>query len=385
MINYCNIFDFLIINRLKTKQEFLPKSRFDSNAKSDEEMNEIAKPYFNGRPNSYILTKALAESYVKKHCLLFDDENNNENKENLTSTFDLVQQQLINTHTPSANDDVLKNNLRNNLVSLSQLKSNKPFKTSIVRPSIVYNAKIEPTVGWIDSFNGPSGFSIFIFLGLIRYVRMSFDNIFQCVPVDYLANILISIPYLYTTDHQNDLEDNLKKPKVEVVTVTYDDVKGYEVLKEGFKYLQKYPSLYMLRVPVVPPLLQPEETLMLRFKRYIYEDLWAHAMDFLLLILGLKNKISIVRLHKKYIHACDLMKYFITNQFVFPTTNYKKLVKLQNETDAVLFDFNFENYNVSQIASSYVLGTRRYLLNEPDSTISIASKKFRVYVFNYFF
>jgi len=348
------------------------------NSKSDEEMEEIAKPYFNGRPNSYILTKALAESYVKKHCLIFDDENNNEkNNENLDLNKLTQTPQSNNSNTPSESDDVRKNNLRNNLASSGQLKSNRPFKTYVVRPSIVYNSKAEPTVGWIDSYNGPSGFSIFIFLGLIRCVKVSFDNVFQCVPVDYLANALISIPYLYTTDRP--AED--RKPKVEVITVTYDEVKAYNVLKEGFKYLKKYPSLYMLRVPEVPPMVQPEDTIFLRLKRYIYEDLWAYAMDVLLLIFGLKDKISIVRLHKKYLRACGLMDYFVRNHFVFPTTNYKRLIKLQNITDAVLFDFNFENYDVDQIASSYVLGTRRFLLQEPDSTISIASKKFKVQQF----
>ena len=337
-------------------------------------MEEIAKPYFNGRPNSYILTKAFAESYVKKHCLLFDDEKNSNAKEN----YDLNQ--VNGYHSSKANssiesDDVLKNNLSNSLICSSQMKSNKTFRTYVVRPSVVYNSKAEPTVGWIDSFNGPSGFSIFIFLGLIRYVKMNFDNIFQCVPVDYLANALISIPYLYTTD-QNDLEEDTK-PKVEVITVTFDEVNAYIVLKEGFKYLQMYPSLYMLRVPEVPPMYQPDDTIFLRVKRYMYEDLWAKAMDVLLFIIGLK-KISIVRLHKKYLHACQLMDYFVKNHFIFPTKNYRKLVRLQNVTDAVLFDFSFENYDVNQIASSYVLGTRRYLLNEPDSTISFASKKFRV-------
>jgi len=343
-------------------------------SKSDEEMEENAKHYYNGRPNSYILTKALAEAYVKKHCLLFDDENNNENDQLFENSFSLIQKEENKNNEIS--EIVLKNNLKNDLVTSGHLRSAKKFKTFVVRPSIVYNSKAEPTVGWIDSFNGPSGFSIFIFLGLIRYAQMSFDNIFQCVPVDYLANALISIPYLYTTD-QVESED-LMKPKVEVITVTFDEVKAYSVLKEGFKYLKKYPSLYMLRVPEVPPMIQPEETYVLRLKRYVFEDLWAYLMDFLLMIFGLRNKISIVRLHKKYIHACKLMDYFVKNHFVFPTKNYKKLVKLQNETDAILFDFDFQNYDVKQIASSYVLGTRRYLLNEPDSTISIASTKFKV-------
>lgn len=335
------------------------------NAKSDAEMEELAKPYFNGRPNSYILTKALAECYVKKHCVLFDDVNNNEKKRNLNQE----------------NNDVIRNNLKNDLISSGQQNartSSKPFKTYVVRPSIVYNSKSEPTEGWIDSYNGPSGFSIFIFLGLIRYVQMSFDKVFQCVPVDYLANALISIPYLYTTNQTPDINENVKPDQVEVITVTYDEVIGYEVLKKGFEYLGKYPSLYMLRVPYVPPMIQPEDTPISRLKRYVSEDLWAYAMDFLFLLVGLRSKISIVRLHKKYIHACKLMEYFIKNRFTFPTKNYKRLVKLQTDTDAVLFDFNFENYSVDQIASSYVLGTRRYLLNEPDSTISIASKKFRV-------
>lgn len=336
-------------------------------SKSDAEMEEIAKQYYNGRPNSYILTKALGECCVKKHCLQFDDENNNENRYGVN----LIDKLEIN----SVSNKIEKNNLKNTLDSSGQLKSCKQFKTYVVRPSIVYNSKAEPTVGWIDSFNGPSGFSIFIFLGLIRYVKMNFDNIFQCVPVDYLANALISIPYLCTMNRSE--QDDIKS-KVEVITVTYDEVKAYNVLKKGFKYLKMYPSLYMLRVPEVPPMYQPDDTLFLKFKRYIYEDLWAKVMDVVLFFFGLSEKISIRRLHKKYVHACGLMEYFVKSHFVFPTKNYKKLLKLQSANDAILFDFDFANYDVEQIAHSYVLGTRRYLLKEPDSTIDLASKKFRV-------
>lgn len=103
-------------------------------------MEEVAKPYFHGRPNSYILTKALAESYVKKHCLIFDDENNNFKENNQSNSNELTI------------DDVQKNNRINNLVS--QRQSQKHFKTYVVRPSIVYNSKSEPAEGWVDSYNG---------------------------------------------------------------------------------------------------------------------------------------------------------------------------------------------------------------------------------------
>ena len=69
-------------------------------------MEELAKPYFDGRPNSYILTKALAESYVKKHCLIVGDETNENGHPTLVKEI----------------DDVVGNNDDNSIVSLSEAK-----------------------------------------------------------------------------------------------------------------------------------------------------------------------------------------------------------------------------------------------------------------------
>jgi len=306
------------------------------NAKSDEEMQQLAEPYFEGRPNSYILTKALSEAYIKKHCQLSDDGTNN------------------------------------------NAQSIKKFKTYVIRPSVVYNSKAEPAFGWIDSYNGPSAFSIFMLLGLVCYPEMNFDQVFQIVPVDYLANALICIPYLYTSDSV--LNENSQN-EVQVVTITYDEVIGHDVIKKGYKYFETNPSLYLIRVPRLPPLRKPESTLLRRSKIFLFEYLWAYAMDVLLWIFGLKKKVSIVRLYKKYQHALQLMSHFLNHYFVFPTENYKRLIKLQSDTDSVLFDFNFKNYDADQIASSYVTGTRRYLLKEPDSSVGIASKKFKIQQF----
>jgi len=310
------------------------------NAKSDEEMEKLAEPYVEGRPNSYVLTKAFCEAYVKKHCQMFDDEYNNNLKNNSRSTIN------------------------------SEL-SGKNFKTYVVRPAVVYNSKAEPTFGWIDSFNGPSAFSTFLLLGLVCYPEMNFDQVFQIIPVDYLANALISVPYLYSIDQTN--EDS--KDEIKVVTLTYDQVIGYTVMQQGEKYFEATPSLYLLRLPDMPPIRKPENTLLRRFKIFVFEYLWVHAMDFLLWIFGLKKKVSLVRLYNKYHHALQLMDYFLNNYFELPTENYKRLVKLQSVTDSVLFDFDVANYDADQIASSYVTGTRRYLLKEPDSTIDIAKKK----------
>lgn len=101
----------------------------------DELLNSMSGHLFDGRPSSYHYTKALAENLLAKDSL----------------------------HLPIA----------------------------IVRPSIITAAWKEPTPGWIDNYNGPTGYFVVSGKGILRTAVVQKEKICDMVPVDIVANSCI--------------------------------------------------------------------------------------------------------------------------------------------------------------------------------------------------
>ena len=71
------------------------------------------------------------------------------------------------------------------------------------------------------------------------------------------------------------------------------------------------------------------------------------------------------------------MSFFIVNDWRFDTRNYEEVVLSQNECDAQLFPMDLRKMDTDRTCESFVLGARRYLMNEPDSTIKQAQLKYK--------
>ena len=70
---------------------------------------------------------------------------------------------------------------------------------TIVRPSIVTAAFKEPTPGWIDNLNGPTGMIAGVGKGLLRALHYKSDAIGDIIPVDYVTNLLVAAAWYTAT------------------------------------------------------------------------------------------------------------------------------------------------------------------------------------------
>ncbi|XP_041988505.1 fatty acyl-CoA reductase 1-like isoform X1 [Aricia agestis] len=89
----------------------------------------------NGKPNTYVLTKSIAEEYVA----------------------------LNHGHVPAI----------------------------IVRPAIVSSAVAEPLPGWVDNWGGASGLIMSVLEGLNDMLLARSTHVLDLIPVDYVANLII--------------------------------------------------------------------------------------------------------------------------------------------------------------------------------------------------
>ena len=64
--------------------------------------------------------------------------------------------------------------------------------TAVIRPGIVCPSLREPISGWIDSLNGISGGVLMVAVGLARIVRGDLGARGDPIPVDYVANSIIT-------------------------------------------------------------------------------------------------------------------------------------------------------------------------------------------------
>lgn len=78
----------------------------------------------------------------------------------------------------------------------------------IVRPSIVMSAMREPAEGWIDTINGPVGLSVLGALGILQKIKVNSEVVFDLIPVDLVANALVSIAWAGTEKRDEFLPGN---------------------------------------------------------------------------------------------------------------------------------------------------------------------------------
>ncbi|KFW88483.1 Fatty acyl-CoA reductase 1, partial [Manacus vitellinus] len=102
----------------------------------DDIVSDITPKLLGNRPNTYIYTKALAESVVQQEA--------------------------------------------------------SKLNIAIVRPSIVGASWKEPFPGWIDNFNGPSGIFIAAGKGILRTMRATNDAVADLIPVDVVINATLA-------------------------------------------------------------------------------------------------------------------------------------------------------------------------------------------------
>lgn len=67
-----------------------------------------------------------------------------------------------------------------------------PLPLAIVRPSIIGAAWREPTPGWVDNYNGLSGFLVAAGKGVLRTLHARPDAVCDVIPVDFVVNTCLA-------------------------------------------------------------------------------------------------------------------------------------------------------------------------------------------------
>lgn len=188
-----------------------------------ESLEKVAVDFLDGRPNTYVLSKAVSEHLV--------------------------------------------------------VDETKGMTLAIIRPSIVSPAQREPAVGWVDSVHGPAGLSVLAGVGILQAVDWDYNVCADVTHVDFLANLQIASAWHMHT-HARHQQKFYNMSSTNMVPMSSGDF-----MNEARKVSDKYPSIYCVRPPVYPPRQRPHPWRH-SIEKFVYHVLFAHLIDFILGLVG---------------------------------------------------------------------------------------------------
>ncbi|XP_075678003.1 fatty acyl-CoA reductase 1-like [Dermatophagoides pteronyssinus] len=235
----------------------------------------------------------------------------------------------------------------------------------ICRPSIVSYAYNEPTRGWCDSLNGISGLILLGSLGIAQTASVDYDKLTDLIPVDFVANSLIVIGY------HSRMPSTEKKNVINITSGAKNPVTWKKIVNSVSDKVSSTPSIRMVR-PTNK--LRINSTVIGRmhhyFRSFFFHFLFAYIFDFLLIVIGQKR--YMVKTMKRIQKYCDVYHHFLNNEWLFKHNHYDQIYRTLSVDDQLRFPSDVSTIDWNEYSNTIWIGTRRYLLNEDDSTIKQA-------------
>ncbi|KAF8790736.1 putative fatty acyl-CoA reductase CG5065 [Argiope bruennichi] len=237
----------------------------------------------------------------------------------------------------------------------------------IVRPGIITAAVREPYPGWIDNYNGPSGFIAMSVKGVLKTLLVKEGVYADWVPVDIVANTLIVAAYSLLT--QKESPSNIRI--VNCVCPETKRINWYEVVRICLPILNKYPS----NTPFLTPggVVTSSETIH-EICKYVLHLLPAAAYDVFTLLCKFKA-IGMIGAYRRIHGAMSHLQLYTTRRFYFTSKNLDAMNENMLPADKEVFLIDQEKINWNQYLEDYVHGVRLFYLKESDESLDLARKK----------
>ncbi|XP_026282586.2 putative fatty acyl-CoA reductase CG5065 isoform X1 [Frankliniella occidentalis] len=247
---------------------------------------------------------------------------------------------------------------------------------AIVRPSIVTAALREPLPGWVDNMNGPTGLFVGAGKGVLRTLYCHRDMVADLIPVDICINLLIAVAWKTATATRN---QHGKSSGEEQQVVVYNCVSGAQnPIKWGS--LQDMALIHLRRNPYSGVLWYPGGS----FKESrAYHDLCslafhtipAYIMDAAARLSG--KKPIMVKIQQRLSKAVQCLQFFTTGEWQFSDDNVQALMGEMTPADRKVFDFDVREVDWDAYLNTYVLGIRKFVLKDDPSTFPEARAHLR--------
>ncbi|XP_063165445.1 fatty acyl-CoA reductase 2 [Candoia aspera] len=240
------------------------------------------------------------------------------------------------------------------------------LNVAIVRPSILGASWREPFPGWVDNFNGTSGFLTAAAKGILQVVKCNTDAVADIIPVDLAVNLTITAGW-YTA---------VQRPKSPLI---------YNCTSGGLNPfcwgdLEIHARNTFEKNPLEKPFRVPEATLtssslVHQYWIFVCHTTPAFLYDVYLRLTGKKPRM--MKLFSRLNKTMSLLEYFTSHSWDWSSDNTNTLMKELSPKDKNLFCFDICQLTWSEYIQNYCLGIKKYLLNEDMAGIPAAKQHLR--------
>ncbi|XP_023220261.1 putative fatty acyl-CoA reductase CG5065 isoform X2 [Centruroides sculpturatus] len=266
--------------------------------------------FLENRPNTYTLTKAIAENYLNTFC--------------------------------------------------------RDLPVVIVRPSIVSCTWKEPFPGWIDNNSGVDYIAGTGLKGILRSMLNDEDKISDFIPSDAVSNLMLAAAW------RKAMTPHLKEAEILVYNCTSGSINPF-IWRQFYKCLNTHSWKYPVEnIFLYPSKIPKKNYYWNRLCIAIQHLLPAMLTDVFQIAVGRKPKM--IKVYSNLQKKISTYEYFSIRDWKFGVRNVQELLEKMSTEDKQNFDFDISKLNWDQYMEDYFLGIRRFVFKEDDSTIPHSRK-----------
>jgi len=248
---------------------------------------------------------------------------------------------------------------------LAEEEKNLP-SISIIRVSIIGAAWKEPYPGWVEKSNGPSELFVAAGRGYLRSMKGDLQDILDIVPVDIPVNLLITAAWQKYIEETN-----------EHITIYHCTSSGLNPFH--WQEMSNYFTEYSKRIPYEHAFRRPNLSVTshsLIHDSYVFFShlIPAYLADIGLCLIG--RKPHIVNIYKNLHRTLlSLETFTIRGEIQCSYDSLNSLRQLISETNnSNEFYFDIRALHWPTYIESYLIGIKRYVLNEDINCLNGAQK-----------
>ncbi|KAG8232899.1 hypothetical protein J437_LFUL012813 [Ladona fulva] len=241
----------------------------------------------------------------------------------------------------------------------------KEVPAIILRPSIVIPVWKEPLPGWTDNLNGPMGLLIGAGKGVIRTMYCDSKGYADFVPVDVVANIILTATWNYITIKPNNPEDRIYN-----LTSSNEHIVSWEkIIKIGKAVSKRVPFNGILWYPGGS---MKKSKLLHEICVFFFHTIPAYVLDALLVMLGYEPVLK--RVHQRISKGFEVFEYYANNQWEFKNDRMMSLREKQNEREYEELLMDGKQMDMVDYFEKCTIAARLYLLKETPETLPAAKR-----------